>query len=160
MGAVVYPHSIIPLTAGKVWMGIIVGQSGGSAYDYGIQVMASLDGNATVCLRFDPGPTLPSGTPKLRLLAQANAASGDAKINPKWASVAAGEDPSAMTLGDEGVSTLSWTTGNYYKYKELKITLDADTIVAGEIIAMNLIFATSSWTLAQVSIWSVSIVWE
>ena len=105
-------------------------------------------------------PTLPSGTGKLLLRALANATSGAAKVNPKWASVAAEEDPSGATLNAEGPGTVTWASGDNDQYKELKINLDADTLVGGEEVVMDLTFETSSWTLAQVSTWIASIIWE
>lgn len=105
-------------------------------------------------------PTLPTGTGKLRILALANATSGNAKPNVKWASVAPEEDPSSATLNAEGVGTLTWGAGDNDQYKELKVTLDADTLVASEMVVMDLVFETASWTLAQVSTWIVSVIWE
>lgn len=107
-----------------------------------------------------PPTSLPTGTCKLNLLALANATSGNAKVNPKWASVAAEEDPSGATLNAETTSTLTWAAGDNDQYKSLKITLDADTPVAGETIVLDLVFETASWTLAQVSTWQVCILWE
>ena len=105
-------------------------------------------------------PSLPTGTGKLRLLALANATSGVAKVNPKWVSVAVEEDPSGATLNAEGTSTVTWSTGDNDQYKELKVNLDADTLAASEEVVMDLVFETTSWTLAQVSTWIASIIWE
>jgi len=102
---------------------------------------------------------MPSGTFQLRWLALTNATSGNAKVNPKWASVAAEEDPSSATLNAEGTSTLTWAAGDNDQYKELTVTLDADTAVASEMIVMDLTFETASWTLAQVSTWIVCVRW-
>jgi len=107
-----------------------------------------------------PPTSLPTGTAKLHLLALANATSGSAKVNPKWAMVAAGEDPSSASLNAEGTNTLTWAAGDNDKYKELKITLAATTVVANKILVMRLTFETSSWTLAQVSTWIPSIIFE
>lgn len=160
-GGPIFPNSAFPVTAGKVFPNIHVGAGANSKHDEGLGVMASLDGDAIWRLRFQMPPTsLPSGTCKLRLLALANATSGAAKVNAKWASVAAGEDPSSATLIAEGVATLTWAAGNNDDYLELKITLDADTPVAGEVIVLDLVFETSSWTLAQVSTWQASVIFE
>lgn len=122
--------------------------------------MASVDGDAIWRLRFAMPPALPTGTCKLKLWALANATSGNAKVNPKWASVAAEEDPSSATLQAETVQTLTWAAGDNDQYKELLITLDADTPVAGEMIVMDLTFETASWTLAAVSTWIPRVIWE
>lgn len=127
---------------------------------HGLGVEASLGGDAYWELAFALPKSLPSGTLKLRLLAQANAAAGNAKVNPKWASVAAAEDPGSLTLNAEGTSTLTWSTGDADKLKELVITLDADTAVAGEILVMQLCFETASWTLAAASSWLPFLIWE
>lgn len=160
-GGPIFPHSAFPVDAGKVFERIHVGGGANSKHDVGMGVMASVDADATWRLRFAMPPTsLPSGTGKLRLLALAAATSGDAKINPKWASVAVEESPSGATLNAEGTTTLTWGAGDTDQYKETKITLDADTLVAGEIVAMDLVFETTSWTLAVFSNWIASIIWE
>lgn len=131
-----------------------------SRSDEGVGVEASLGADSTAELRFQLPPALPSGTGKLRLIALANATTGSAKLNPQWASVAMEESPDTVTLNAEGTQTLTWGAGDNDQYKELKVNLDADTLVAGEVVVMNLIFETTSWTLAQVSTWQPSIIWE
>jgi len=159
-GGPIFPSSAYPVTGGKVFPNFHVGAGANSKHDEGLGVMASVDGDATWRLRFQMPPTLPSGTCKLRLLALANATSGNAKVNPKWASVAPEESPSGATLNAEGTSTLTWGAGDNDQYKELKVTLDADTPVASEMIVLDLVFETSSWTLAQISTWIASVIWE
>ena len=161
-GGPIFPNSQYPATAsGLVFPNFHVGAGANSKHDEGLGVAASIGADATWRLRFHMPPTdLPSGTGKLRLLALANATTGNAKVNPKWASVAVEEDPSSATLQAETTQTVSWAAGNNDQYKELKVTLDADTLVAGEVVAMDLVFETSSWTLAQVSTWIPTIIWE
>lgn len=160
-GGPILPHSAYPVTAGRVFPNFHVGAGANSKHDQGLGVEASVGADSTWRLRFlMPPSALPSGTCKLRLLALANATSGNAKVNPKWASVAPEEDPSGATLNAEGTSTVTWGASDNDQYKELKVTLDADTPVAGEVIVMDLVFETSSWTLAQVSTWIPSIIWE
>lgn len=152
--------SAFPVTAGRVFPNVHVGAGANSKQDVGLGVEASVGADSIWRLRFAMPPTLPSGTAKLRLIALANATSGSAKVNPKWASVAMEESPSGATLNAEGTSTLTWGAGDNDQYKELKITLDADTVVANEVIAMDLTFETTSWTLAQVSTWYAAVIWE
>ncbi len=159
-GGPIFPYSAIPVTADRVFPNVHVGAGANSKHEEGLGVQASVGADSIWRLRFQMPPTLPSGTGKLRLLALANATSGNAKINAKWASVATEEDPSSATLQAEGTSTLSWGAGDNDQYKELKITLDADTLVASEIVVMDLTFETASWTLAQISTWIVAIIWE
>jgi len=159
-GGPIFPNSAFPVTAGRVFPNFHVGAGANSKHDEGLGVEASVGADSTWRLRFQMPPTLPSGTGKLRLLALANATSGVAKVNPKWVSVAVEEDPSSATLVAETVQTVTWAAGDNDQYKELKVTLDADTLVAGEIVVMDLVFETASWTLAAVSTWIASIIWE
>ena len=160
-GGPIFPYSAYPVTSGRVFPNIHVGAGGNSKHEMGLGVEASLGADAIWRLRFMMPPSaLPSGTCKLRLLALANATSGDAKINPKWASVAVGESPDTATLNAEGTGTVTWGAGDNDDYKELKVTLDADTPVAGEMIVMDLTFETSSWTLAQVVTVTAAVIWE
>ncbi len=160
-GGPIFPCSVFPVTTDRVFPNIHVGAGSNSKHTQGLGVQASVGADSIWRLRFVMPPTaLPSGTCKLRLLALANATSNAAKVNPKWASVAANEDPSAATLQAEGTTTVTWAAGGNDKFTETKITLDGDTPVAGEIIAMDLVFETSSWTLAVVSTWLASVIWE
>jgi hypothetical protein len=160
-GGPIFPNSQFPVTAGRVFPGFHVGAGANSKHDEGLQVEASVGADSIWRLRFWMPPTsLPTGTCKLRLLALANATSGDAKVNAKWDSVAPEESPSGATLNAEGTSTLTWAAGDNDQYKELKITLDAVAPVAGEVIVMDLTFETTSWTLAQVSTWQAAVIWE
>lgn len=160
-GGPIFPHSAFPVTAGNVFPNFHTGAGANSKQDEGLGVAASIAADSAWRLRFlMPPTTLPTGTCKLRLLALANATSGDAKVNAKWVSVAPEESPSDATLIAEGTSTLTWGAGDNDQYKELKVTLDADTPVASEVIVMDLTFETASWTLAQVSTWQACVVWE
>ena len=159
-GGPIFPHSIFPVTADRVFPNFHVGAGANSKHDEGLGVEASVGADSTWRLRFQMPPTLPTGTGKLRLRGLANATTGVSKVNPKWASVAVEEDPSSATLNAEGTDTITWGSGDADQYKESKITLDADTLVADEEVVMDLVFETTSWTLAQVSTWIVSIIWE
>lgn len=159
-GGPIFPHSTYPVTSSRVFPNIHVGAGANSKEDEGLGVEASVGADAIWRLRFRMPPTLPTGTCKLDLWALANATTGAAKVNPKWVSVAVGENPSAATLVAEGTSTLTWAAGDNDDYKQLKITLDADTPTAGETIVMDLTFETASWTLAQISTWQPAIIWE
>jgi hypothetical protein len=159
-GGPIFPHSVYPVTADKIFQNVHVGAGANSKHDMGMGAMASLDANATWRLRFAMPPALPTGTAKLRLLALANATANAAKVNPQWASVAVEEDPSSATLNAEGTQTITWGAGDADQYKELLVTLDADTVVLSEIIAMDLVFENTGWTLAVVSTWQASVIWE
>jgi hypothetical protein len=124
----------------------------------GFGVMASVDDDCMWRLWFQMPPALPTGTCKLLLRAIANASSGVAKVNPKWKSFAASETISSPSLNAEGTTTMTWTAVD--QLVESKIALDADTPVGGEEILMDLTMETSGWTLAVISTWSCSIIWE
>jgi len=159
-GGIIFPYSVYPVTAGKVFENVHVGAGANSKHEVGLGVMASVDGDAIWRLRFWMPPELPTGTGKLYQRALANATSGVSKTNVKWVSVASEEDPSGATLNAEGTDTITWSTGDNDQYKELKTTLDADTLVVSEIVVMDWTFETTSWTLAQVSTWFAGIIWE
>ena len=158
-GGPIFPHSAYPTTS-DAFPNIHVGAGANSKHDEGLGIVASLGANTIWRLRFQLPPMLPTGTGKLRLLALANATANAAKVNPKWASVAVEESPSGAALNAEGTGTITWGAGDNDQYKELKITLDADTLVAGEEVVLDLTFETTGWTLAVISTWISSIIWE
>lgn len=162
-GGPILPNSLFPGdTSGRLFPSFYGGAGGNAAArDEGMGVMASLTADATWELRFllPPAAAIPSGTLKLRLLALANAATGDAKVTVKDAVVAAGASPSAVSLTSETQTTVSWGAGDNDKYKEAKITLSA-TPVGNDILVVGLTFNTTGWTLAQVSTWIASLIWE
>lgn len=160
-GGPVGPTTLRAITSGRAFANIHVGKGANGHSDEGMGVEASVGADTEWQLSFDlPVGSLPTGTGKLKLKVLADAVSGDAKLNPSWASVADGEDPSSATLNAEGTQTLSWSAGNNDDYNVLKVDLDADTLVAGETVVMHIIFETTSWTLNQVSTWMPTIIWE
>jgi hypothetical protein len=156
-GGPIFPHSSYPATSSRAFPNFA---TSGSMANEGLGVEASVGADTTWRLAFKMPPTLPTGTCKLHLRALANASTGAAKVNPKWGSVAAEESPVAVTRTAEGVGTVTWGAGDEWQYKELKVTLDADTPTGNETIEMDLVFETSSWTLAQVSTWEASVIFE
>lgn len=158
-GGPIFPNSAYPATAGRVFPNFHVGAGANSKHDEGLGVEASVGADSTWRLRFQFPPTIPTGTAKLRLLALANATAGAAKVNVKSAVVAAGSDPSSAALTAEGVQTVTWAAGDADDYKELKVTLTV-TPVASSMLVMDLVFETSGYTLAQVSTWIASLIWE
>jgi len=158
-GGPIAPISAVPDTSGRVFPNIHSGATN-SNLDEGLGVEASVGADAIWHLRFKMPESLPTGTGKLQLWALANATTGAAKVNAKWVSVNNAENPDTATRVAEGVSTLTWAAGNDDDYHELLITLDADTIVAGEMVVMDLTFETLNWTLAAVSTWLLFVIWE
>ena len=155
----IFPFSCFPASP-NAFANVHVGAGANSKQDQGLGVAASITVDTIWRLRFQLPGTLPPGTLKLRLIALANATANAVKINPKWASTAMEESPSGMTLNAETTQTITWAAGDNDQYKELKVTLDADTAVGGEIIVMDLTFETTGWTLAVVSTWIPTLVWE
>ena len=158
-GEIIQPRSPVIATSGKIFDWVLVGQTN-SRQEGGYGVMASLDGDATLEVVFDIPTSVPSGTAKLKCKARANATSGAAKLNPKWFSCAAEENPDTLTLNAEGTSTITWAAGDVDVVKELDITMDADTFVVDETVYVHIVFETSSWTLAQISLWNFYLFWE
>jgi hypothetical protein len=150
------------VTSGLVSPGVHVGASStGVRRTRGIKVAASLGAlaDADVELFFDMPPALPSGTGKLILLGRTQG-TGNIKIDTSWASIAIGEDPSAATLLSEGTTTIAVAGGDSDKFLRAKVTLDADTLVADEIVAMRLRFLTAAWTLNGILTIAPSMRWE
>ena len=131
----------------------------------GIGVEASLGADVDIQLEFVMPAALPTGTAKLVVEGMANATSGIATLDPRWKIWAPEEDRDVAKSTyptAEGESTVTWASGDDHVVKQNKITLDAETIVAGETIHMylQLIQASSKWTLAAVSTWKFYIIWE
>lgn len=159
-GGPLFPFSAIPVTTDRVFDNVHIGAGSNSKHTQGFGVEASVGADSTWRLRFQLPKTLPSGTLKLNGFALANATTGNAKWNPKWASVASEEAMDVATLNAEGTQTLSWGAGDNDQNKAISITLDADTPVAGETIVMDFVLETASYTLAQVSTWVLWLEWE
>lgn len=147
-------------TAGNAFPNFYAGAGGNaSPNDFGLGIVASLASDVVWQLRFPMPEVIPAGTMKLRLLALANATSGAAKVTPSDGLTAAGASPSATTLTSDGLTTLTWAAGDNDKYKEAKVALSSAP-AGNEMLVVALTFNTSGWTLAQVSTWIVTVVWE
>ena len=159
-GGPVWPYSKFPATDELTYPLVYVGDGGVSAQEEGMGLAASHSSDASWQLRFAMPPSLPTGTAKLRVWAMADAVAGDEDIDPQWKSVAMGEDPSTGALNAEGNTNFLWTTAEDDIYKEGVITLDADTIVADEIVVMDLVWKAATSDLAAESCWFCYIFWE
>jgi hypothetical protein len=126
----------------------------------GIGVVASLGANAPAVLQFNLPEVIPSGTLKLRLLAVANATTGNAKITVADAGTAPAANIGATTLTtDATAQTVAWTTADVLVETKINLT-GSGANVANNILTVLLTFITASWTLAQVSVWQPTVVWE
>ncbi len=154
------PTSCVPVTTDRVFANVHVGAGSNSKHTEGFGVQASVGADSTWRFRFPMPKVLPSGTCKLKGFAIANATSGAAKFNPKWASVADQEAPDTATLNAEGVQTITWAGGDADTFQFFVVMLDADTPVGNEIIVMDVVFETSGFTLAQISTWDFWVEFE
>ncbi len=154
------PDSVFAVgTSGEIFPNVHVGAGGGAANaapqeeGLGVANATDLTGDRVWALRFEMPTTLPTGTATFRLRALATVEAGDLSVDPSWASVAMDEDPSAASLTAEGPdpdsrvggdgsdgdnSTFGWASADDDKYIEARWTMNADTVVAGEIIVMAL----------------------
>ena len=161
-GGPIYPCSAYPVDAGLVFESVHVGAGSNAKQDvgWGVTDATTLISNATWRLRFGIPPKLPTGTCKFRLWSLANATSGVLKFGVGWASVAAEESPSAATLSTEGTQTITWASCDNDAYKLTDVTLDASTVVAGEMLVLDLVFEDTGTTLAVSSTHYATIIWE
>lgn len=158
-GGPLFPTGEYPVTADRVFPYTYVSAGANWKHNAGLLAFqASLGADSIWRLGWILPQVLPSGTFKLRLRCQANATSGAAKINPKSAVVAAGNDPAGATLTAEGTQTLTWAAGDNDKYKDLDVAL-TPTPVAGSSYIMDLTGETSGWTLAQILAFTPMLIW-
>ena len=160
-GGPIYPFSIGYPSSGRVYPGYHLG-SANSRQFYGHRCEASLGADSILELIFEIPQVLPSGDAKLRVLMIADAVAGDGVINPGWASLAVGEDYDTIAMNAEGADTTTWAAGDDEELLESIIVLDADAVVADELVVMQITFVSAGavWTLAQISTWNFSIIWE
>ena len=126
----------------------------------GVGVVASLAADAPAVMQFNMPEAIPSGTCKLRVLATANATTGNAKLDIADGATSAGSNIGATTLTTEAGSptiTQAWATADVLV--ENKVTLTTAP-TANQILTILATFRTASWTLEAVSNWQFSIVWE
>lgn len=158
----IHPVSSHPRTQNKTFPRVLK-TADYNRYIEGLGVMASLDSDAELHYVFHTPFELPTGTAKLELNTIADNGGGDAKINPMWKSVDFDEsmDLNNASLNEEGIQTISWTYNtDENKIKRITVNLDADTIVADEMILLVLEMQTANWTMNAATVWLPSINWE
>ena len=141
-GGPILPFSCVPITADRVFTVILTAEMPES-----LGFEASLGADAIWRCFYRMPPVIPTGTAKTLLGCQANATTGNARLNVKWKSWGANEVPAAASLTAEGVATITFAT-TAYRLTESIITMDADTFVANELVQVDLVGETASWTLA------------
>jgi len=162
------PSSAVPIgTSGEVFPNFHSGDGANAAVEeegLGVANATDLTADRGFSLRFEMPTTLPTGTATFRLFALADIQAGDLSVDPTWASVAMDEDPSAASLiaegpdpdsrtgGDgSGNATFGWASTDDDVYIEARWTLNADTVVAGEVIVMHLRIDDGDTTVAAVA---------
>ena len=126
----------------------------------GIGVIASLPADASAVMQFNMPEVLPAGALKCRVLAWANATTGNAKLDIIDGRTPAGSNIANATFTTEAGSptiTQGWTTADIIV--ENKVTLTQQP-TANDIYTVVATFRTASWSLAQASLWQFSLVWE
>ncbi len=163
-GGPVYPISPFPVTAGDAFPLTYVGA--GSTQDttnmLGVADATEVAGDGILWhLVFQMPPTLPTGTGKAFIDSRVNATTGITGLNFQWVSVALTESPDDATMNDEGSVDIdaSVPTGADF-YQRTKLTLDADTLVGGEKVHMNVEVDDSAHTVASATGLDIFIMWE
>ena len=125
----------------------------------GVAVAASLAADAVGVYQFNLPETLPTGTLKCRVLAWANASAGVAKLTLADAGTAPGANIGATTLTSETQLSQTWATADII-VEVAKQTLTGAGQTANNIYTVRATWQTTGWTLAQQSVWQLSLVWE
>ena len=161
-GGPVFPLSGFPVTAGDAFEFVVdgIGTTEDRTIMYGIGNATKITGDVTMWhLVFRMPESLPTGTAKLRITTRANATTGVIGLNVSWVSVAGTESPDDATMNDE-LSVDITTSATADGYKETLLTLDADTIVAGEFVHMLIDTDDSAHTIAADVGLLFEIIWE
>jgi hypothetical protein len=154
------PSSAFSSDVTKLAAGFYAGGGGNaSSHDAGYNLVAALLADVTLELRFPVPAYIPAGTPKLRMLALANAVLGIARFTVKDAVVSVGASPSAVALTSETQSTVTWIAGDADKYKEIKVPLSAVPVANGMLV-VGVTFNALGFTLLSASTWIPTLIWE
>ncbi len=132
--------STFPVSSGAVFANVHVCAGANFKRFVGIGVVANLSGTVVVEYVWLMPRVIPAGTFMCAIRAICAAENdGTLKFRPKWRMVAGGEDPSAGALNSEEQLTCgAWETGEDDQIKGVFINMDQDTVVAGEILVMQL----------------------
>lgn len=158
-GGPLFPSSAVPDTSGEVFP---VVHAAGGGYREGLGVTGGPTADRIWHLEFDLPPALPSGVCRLVLVVVADAASGAAKVNPKWTAIdpSAGDNAFTASRLPEGTTTLTWSAGHENDDKLASVVLDATSLTPGGTVVMDLVFEASGWTLAVESTWKAYLIWS
>lgn len=123
----------------------------------GVGCIASLGTIGNCVMQFNLPEVIPSGTMKLRALATANATTGNAIVNISDGVTAPGSNIGAATLAADSTITQAWSVADVLV--ENKVNLSSIAVANG-ILTVLAAFNFNGWTLAAVSSWQFSVVWE
>jgi hypothetical protein len=127
----------------------------------GIGVVSSLALTVSAVLQFNLPESIPTGVFKCRTLGWANATAGNAVITLNDGQTAVGANIGATTLSPETQFTFTWAAAQNDIIKENKTNLTtvptANNILT---IRVDYVGAGAVWTLAQLSVFQHSLVWE
>jgi hypothetical protein len=122
----------------------------------GIGVIATLNVTAPAVLQFNMPEVIPTGACKLRLLAFANAASGAAFWQVQDGATSPGNNIANATFSTETAQSITWGSNVMQELKQNLTTAPS----ANQVLTVVITFGTTTFTLAQASVWQASIVWE
>lgn len=160
-GGPIHPNKAFPVTANVAFTSVYDGAGSTEDREEGLFLAdaTTVTGDVTVWhLVFKMPESLPSGTATLQVRARANATTGVIGLNVSWVSVSGSESPDDATMNDEGSLDISYPS-TADQYVTATLTLDADTVVAGEIIRMNIDVDDSAHTIAADSMLDFTIIW-
>lgn len=120
---------------------------------------AGLTGDRVWCMEFDLPSALPAGTCKLRLVyVGAQTADKTVRIEPKWCMLTDGDAVSEARTS-EGTTDVLFADDYTNKLASVLITLDAAAIIAGGILALDIVFVDAGTDHNTVTTWQASLVW-
>ncbi len=144
-GGPILPFSCEPITTSRTFPTRL-----DPKYPRSLGYEASLGADSIWRCFYKMPPAIPLGTFKVSLMGQANATSGNAKVNVKWKCWSPGAAPDPASLTAEGVDTITFATTAYLLTEVVRV-LDASTApTANQILQIDFTGETSSWTLAVV----------
>lgn len=160
-GGPIVPVSAFPVTAADVFASIY--QGAGTTEDR-TEMLFIADATEVAAdavmwhLVFQMPESLPTGTANLQIRSRANATTGVIGLNIQWVSVAETESPDDATMNDEASVDIT-TSATADRYTNTLLELNADTVVAGELIHMDVEVDDSAHTIAADTGFLFSIIW-
>ena len=147
-------RSAVP-AVGSAFSTIYVGPGAHSKEEEGLGVAASLIADAVWRLKFRMPPGSQTGLPKLRLTC-ITSGTGTAVVAPRIATIAMGGNPSTTPLVSLGAQNIVAIQDGY---KEFLFPLPSWAVTPSNVLAVDLVFTASGWTLNQTSVWQAEIGW-